>query len=228
MGLFDKFKRANKTMEVTKELNKDTFWKENIMTFPMADFELNENNKPFLKDVIKNDSDIHRKTVAFTKLMKCDGIDGAENILPYLFKLQSELDLSFEEVHALTEDSAKFQMAISDVLDGKISVEPDENSYAMIFKKAIENNDPKLGSETIAKWSDEPDVQRDSNYLLALVMHHSPIGKKETIENLLIMYKYDSTPFDKTLASWYKFFAAYVLTNTTSSNDYEDLIDKYL
>lgn len=123
---FGFLKRDKKKNEV-KSSNSGNFWESCVVTGSLQQFGVNETGKAFvipfddirekfiyesyLKDVLKSDSDLHRRTAALFILWTVRGGDSFGN---YCDNLTSELNISENDLSMILDDFALLLMAKGD------------------------------------------------------------------------------------------------------------------
>ena len=109
MGLFDFMKRDKKPKSSTG-LNTGNYWIDNVDNLPLEGIA-NNRDEASLKSILKNDSNIHRRTFALAILWNIIDKDH-DQFSEYFAKLAVELNLSMNEVEEIMDDYIDFQKAM--------------------------------------------------------------------------------------------------------------------
>ncbi len=109
MGLFDFSKKDKKPKSITG-LNTGNYWIDNVNNLPIEGIADNR-DEASLKSILKNDSNIHRRTLALAILWNIINKEH-DQFRDYFVELVFELDLTMSDVEKIIEDYSDFQKAL--------------------------------------------------------------------------------------------------------------------
>ena len=107
MGFGDFLKgRGKKKSSSSTNLNTGNYWIDNVTNLPL-DGILNNRNEDDLKRILKNDSNVHRRTFALAILFNVIDKD-FDKFSEYFAHLAVELNLSMDDVKEIAQDYSDF------------------------------------------------------------------------------------------------------------------------
>lgn len=99
-------------MKLNKNLEIEEIIKQKEFRIPFNDIKRNRKDFDFLKNIIKNDTDLHRRTAALYFLFIFSKYDGTLNT--FLRRISIELNLSSEDTNDIRHDLAELLRAKGD------------------------------------------------------------------------------------------------------------------